>query len=157
MSYQPGEWNHILQPGTPWRTCYDQVEFHTRLYLKDTLNAGDLISTNTLVEALYPARFAKGEGITARRRMYKALAALATHGLADCCTKGVETKFGRSAKMVRPWLWHAPRVRAATVSEDRYKVALGELLDWLFRSNPNWNSISTPDEVVKACAVVADV
>lgn len=115
MKHEPGEWNMILRPDAPWRDAYATVETSVRDYVQRVLNAGDLISTNTLVEALYPARFAKGEGITARRRMYKALAALATHGLADCCTKGAETKFGRSHKPVKPWLWHAPRAMGVTL------------------------------------------
>lgn len=113
-TYTPAQWNVALAPDQGWQSAYATVATEAREYLKTQLAPGDLISTNTLVEALYPMRFAKGEGITARRRIYKALAAVAKHALADCCTKGEPKKFGRSAKLVRPNLWHAPRGSAIT-------------------------------------------
>lgn len=114
-TYTPAQWNIALAPDQGWQSAYATVATEAREYLKTRLAPGDLISTNTLVEALYPAQFAKGEGITARRRIYKALAALATRTLADCCTKGEPKKFGRSPKLVRPNLWHAPRAAAITL------------------------------------------
>jgi hypothetical protein len=109
----PAQWNEALAPNVPWQTAYPPVGEAARAYLAAELAPGDLISTNTLVEALYPAQFARGEGITARRRIYTALAALTKHGLSDCTTKGEPQRMKRTTKYVRPNLWHAPKAKAA--------------------------------------------
>lgn len=109
---QANEWNRLLAEAVPWAEAYPAVEREARAHL--IITAVDLpfvgISTAELVQALYSEQFAKGEGITARKRIYKALAALATRGLADCCTKGEPRPLKHNKKkLVRPWLWHAPK------------------------------------------------
>lgn len=106
---QPSEWNRLLAEAVPWAEAYPAVEREARAYLVVTTDGGLRCTTGELVEALYPEQFAKGDGITARKRIYKALAALATRGLADCCTKGEPRPLKHNKKkLVRPWLWHAP-------------------------------------------------
>lgn len=106
----PQHWTAKLV-GVPWREAYASVETVARAYLKaHPLLEFDTISTQEFVEALFPERLANGEGITARRRLFKALMALAEHGLSDCATRGVAQRlFGRKGgPKVRPWRWHAP-------------------------------------------------
>lgn len=105
----PADWNLILAPDVPWQKAYASVEASARAHLiaNPCFDAG--CSTEELVEALYPKRFAIGDGILARKRIYKALAALATRGLADCATRGPERNLGHTKNLkVRPWLWHEP-------------------------------------------------
>lgn len=104
----PQDWNEILAPAKPWQTAYAAVEQYARAHLlaNPCFDAG--CSTEELVEALYPSRLAIGDGILARRRIYKALAALATRGLADCATRGPERKLNKIGAKIKPWLWHEP-------------------------------------------------
>lgn len=109
----PNEWNAILVPNYDWAKVNPIVEREARAHLE--LVEGT-ISTRDLVEALYPAQFARGDGITSRSFLYKrALPALAKYGLADCCTRGPEEKARyRKGSTQRPWLWHAPTVTQKT-------------------------------------------
>lgn len=106
----PSEWATILAPTVAWQACYPIVEGEVRAKCADLL-AGETLSTNDLVEQMYPEALARGEGITARRRLYKAIAALAPRGLSDCCSRGEPRKLRHAAKLVRPWLWHMPSER----------------------------------------------
>lgn len=109
---QANEWNRLLAEAVPWAEAYPAVEREARAYLQISFCGAVMqnMTTGELVEKLYSEQFAKGEGITARKRIYKALAALATRGLADCCTKGEPRPLKHNKKkLVRPWLWHAPR------------------------------------------------
>lgn len=102
------DWTTLLAPSVEWREAYAHVEREARSYLSGF--GEDWCTTMDLAEALFPEALARGEGITARKRIYKALAALATRQLADCCTRGELRKLKHGTKMVRPWLWHAPGV-----------------------------------------------
>jgi hypothetical protein len=105
----PFDWDKAMAPNVPWQEAYATVERMARAHLEhNPMLDGDL-STADLVDALYPEEWARGEGVTARKRIFKSLAALATRGLAAYCHRGPERKLAHSAKMVRPWLWHAPR------------------------------------------------
>ena len=99
----PREWNAALHPDQHWKAAYAVVEREVRSFLA---GEWERLSTNDLVERLYPAAQARGEaGIAARVRLYKALATCAKHGLADCASKGkAKARFG---KQVLPWEWHA--------------------------------------------------
>lgn len=97
-----------LAPDVPWAECYARIEADARTLLTRyhwQRPAG--VTTVELVEALFPEAWVEGPaGIAARKRVFKALAALATRGLSDCATKGepVKRKFG----MIRPWVWNKP-------------------------------------------------
>lgn len=110
---KPADWNEHLEPQRPWRHAYWIVEVEVRNVLSQDRFAHDLLSTTALVELLYPVQFAVGGGRAARNRIFKALAALATRGLAEYTTRGEPVKIKRLGKLARPWLWHAPRAQAA--------------------------------------------
>lgn len=102
-------WNPKLV--APWPQAYGVVEVAARALLSEhpAYNWQEL-STNELVEALYPEAQARGPGIESRKRLYKALQVLASNGrLTDCCHKGQPKRvMGRE---IRPWRWHAPIVK----------------------------------------------
>lgn len=105
-------WNLALAPSVPWQVAYKAVADVAKRLL-DVEGAefeGAGLTTAQLVEALYPERYAVGEGITARSRIYKALAAMAKHDLAAYCSKGDARPLKHTKKLVKPWIWHAPRV-----------------------------------------------
>lgn len=104
------EWSTLLHPDIPWKDAYTRVEVEARSYLQQCTDPGEQITTSELVEGLFPEQFARGDGITARKRIFDALAALAKHQLGDCCTRGVPRKLKHRSRMVRPWLWHMPQV-----------------------------------------------
>ncbi len=101
-----------LLPSNPWQDAYGHVAGAARLYLA-SLDDWETISTNDLVEALLPEDEARGDGIVARKRIYRALSALTEHELNDCCRRGNERRLPKIGKIVVPWLWHAPRALVA--------------------------------------------
>lgn len=104
----PSEWNAALAADRPWQEAYATVEQQVKvLFAHNPLYEHDTLGTSTLVEALYPETYARGEGVTARRRIFKALQALATRGLQDYATKG-PAKLNRMHVMARPWVWRKP-------------------------------------------------
>lgn len=104
----PFQWDNAMHPTSPWQVAYGEVEREARYTLENDPTLDTDMSTAALVERLYPEEWARGKGITARKRIFKALRALTTRGLADCCHRGAERRLRHSNKMVRPWLWHAP-------------------------------------------------
>ena len=99
---KPSDWNIRLAPATPWQTAYAAVQEEVEALSWPHAN----VTTNELVEALYPLTLASGDGITARNRIYKALKQLATRGLQDYCTKAtIPNRYGKFG-----WLWHARNV-----------------------------------------------
>ena len=99
----PSYWNAVLAPDVNWRTAYAEISREARNFLA---GRAEQFSTTELVDRLYPEAAARGEGITARNRIFAGLAASATRSLADCATRGPEVK--RMGRKVRPWVWHAP-------------------------------------------------
>lgn len=93
------EWAMCVGPQVHWAEAYPCVEREARRYLADHIPHE--LSTAKLVDALHP--WPGG----ARDRIFKALAALATRELADCCTRG-PAKVNRFKGEVMPWVWHAP-------------------------------------------------
>jgi len=90
----------------PWQSAYGTVQRMARLHLEANVLIEAPLSTAQLVEALYPEREALGvAGQHARRRIFKALQALSTRGLAGYCHRG-EPKTNKMKQTVRPWLWH---------------------------------------------------
>ncbi len=104
----PALWNEHLGPAVPWNLAYPIVERETRAVLKHDPRAGEGLTTTELVEILYPEKLAKGDGITARKRIFKALAALATRSLADCASRGEPRRLKHLHRTVKPWIWHLP-------------------------------------------------
>jgi hypothetical protein len=117
----PAEWNEAMSK--PWQTAYAAVERAARKYLH-AMNDDEYLTTAELVEELYPERFARGDGITARRRIFKAL--LATRNktgepamLADCRERGPEQpRRGTRGQMIRPWHWFKPGNEGAAFKPD---------------------------------------
>lgn len=102
-------WNATLAPDVGWKLAYAEVERVSRIMLTARPVPGDGHTTAEMVELLYPEAQARGDGILARRRIFKALDALATRGLADCAHRGAERKVKHGTRMIRPWRWHEPR------------------------------------------------
>ena len=97
-------WNNLLADSVPWRQAYTSVEREAKAYLEITQPSNPL-STAQLVEGLYPAEEARGSaGICARRRMFRAFAALADHDMKAWCVKG-EPRRNKFGKTVVPVLW----------------------------------------------------
>ena len=109
----PQEWNTALRPEVPPREAQKLIGQIARAHLEHNVLVDDMVSTTTLVEALYPLAYAKQSdvGMAARGRILKALTAraLGKYDLADCMTRGVLQPLGIAKKMGRPCLWHAPR------------------------------------------------
>tara|TARA_R110000868_G_scaffold217532_2_gene467634 strand:- start:747 stop:1121 length:375 start_codon:yes stop_codon:yes gene_type:complete len=100
----PDEWNKLLAENVPWRQAYTSVAREAKAYLEITQPA-EALSTAEMVEALYPAEEARGSvGIVARRRMFRAFAALAEHDMKDWVTKG-DPRRNKFGKTVVPLRW----------------------------------------------------
>lgn len=75
-----------------------------------TLIPGVVMSTNELVEALYPRAIADQslKGDIARGELYKRIGQLAHDKLSDCCVKGEKKEKKYMGHVVRPWIWFCP-------------------------------------------------
>lgn len=108
----PAQWTAAMAETVPWQVAYKEAARITRNYLLAHPLAEDgSLSTHELVEALFPEQLARGDGVYARRRLYKALMAQTIRDLADCCTRGPEQRLYGEAKggpKIRPWRWHQP-------------------------------------------------
>jgi len=125
---KPEAWKAVLSPHVSWQIAYGAVQVEVQAYL-GTSDRGN-ITTNELVEALYPLSLAVGDGITARNRIYHALKQLATRGLRDYCTKStVPNKYGRYG-----WMWHVRKEETHPL--DRW---YSKLIEWI-------NPYLTPDD-----------
>jgi hypothetical protein len=120
----PLEWEIRLHKEQKWGNAYPHVEREVRAYL-NTLAAGVTISTNQLVEALYPVASVRGEG-NGRQRIYEALKAT-HHGrpamLEDCRMRGPVKKIHGGIKG-RPWLWHKPTPRLVCCPNCQYEFEI---------------------------------
>lgn len=101
------EWEAAAQLG--WREFYPLVEAEAKVYLtKHLYHSQDMfpLSTTELVEGLWPSVWQSGG--KARQRVFKALAALETRGLAQWVTiaEPVRGKFGNPIRYRR---WHTPQ------------------------------------------------
>ncbi len=111
----PHEWNTALRPEVPTRNAQAFIAGIVRTHLEHNILLDDMVSTTTLVEALYPVAYVKSdEAKAARDRIFKALTkrALGKYDLADCMSIGPEQKLGTSHFRGRPCLWHAPRKKS---------------------------------------------
>lgn len=109
MTYTPFQWNAILAPDRKWQDAYAGVEEEVKAFIETQVSP---LTTADLVERLYPEAAARGEGITARKRIYSALEALAKHGLKDYWEPGEARPLKHNkSKLVTPKLWRAPPVK----------------------------------------------
>ncbi len=102
-------WAGVLAPDQDWTEAYPIVADAVRTEL-DTRQADDT-STKQLAEWLWPRPVVSGNGIdpaaiAARRRLFKALGALAQHDLKDYATRGPVVKNKRFNRPVQHWRWH---------------------------------------------------
>ncbi len=102
----PQEWITAMAQDVPWQKAYEVVRVQAAALLNHSVVAADGMSTTELVEALWPERYAPGAFIFQRRRVFKALMALASRGLAEYCTLG-PPKLNRMRQTVRPKRWHS--------------------------------------------------
>lgn len=108
----PNEWNAALAADRSWPLVYSTVEAEARRFLiarNATRGEGGMLSTSDLVERLFPAALARGEGVTTRLRLFKSVIHLAKHSMADCCMRDSEPKKKLyMGHKIYGWLWHAP-------------------------------------------------
>ena len=110
----PQEWVQALLPAIDNAHAWATVGEEARHYLSAHVDHGDMISTATLVEALFPIAYAKQSdaGMGARLRIVDAL----TNRYADryelhgCFTlaPAIETRIYGVRKKIRRRLWHPP-------------------------------------------------
>ena len=102
----PKEWEAIFKSGMAMRHIKRIVEREARMHLQTIVES---ISTEKLVEALYPRKAAEQSvhGSIARKGIYVAIGKLALDGLDDCCVKG-EVNGHYMGKPKRPWVWFCP-------------------------------------------------
>lgn len=109
---RPYEWNSALRSSVPVLNAYNVVAREARAFLIANRHAGPY-STDEVVEALYPIRFARTstEAMWARERIAKALTkrALGTYALADCMSEGPPIALMGKGAYNRLPQWHAPR------------------------------------------------
>jgi hypothetical protein len=105
----PPEWNVALAPESDWHKAYAAAQNAAMAWL-ETQPPDMTFSTNELIEALYPAALAKGDGIFARRRMFRGIIAGANNNksIAPYVTRSAPVMHPGFHKMVRPWIWHRP-------------------------------------------------
>ena len=101
------QWNTMLSSDNLARGK-KMLAIEARRVLLD-LGEGDTLSTNDLVEAIYPRAVADQTlaGDIARTQVYKLISALALTDLSDCCEKG-EPNGQYMGKPKRPWIWFKP-------------------------------------------------
>jgi hypothetical protein len=101
-------WNARLAPEISGRDAYPVVEAAVKALLTQNPKYKGLeLTTNELVEALYPEAETQGAGIAARQRLYRALEALEDRGLKNWHYRGPPRMW--RGKMVRPRIWHVER------------------------------------------------
>ena len=107
----PGQWNEIFskEAGLSQKAIRRRVAMEVRALLTEVA-PGITLSTNELIEALYPRAVADQSltGDTARTHLYKIVGKLAHDDLSDCCVKGEVKDKKYMGREVRPWLWFCP-------------------------------------------------
>ena len=112
----PKQWNEALAPDQPWQITHEIVATEARKWLSENVINGDMVSTVTLVEGLYPAAIGKANEVCAkaRQRIFYALKPeVAEHTLSDCMTRGAPTFVKWKREKIVPLLWHPPRNKIA--------------------------------------------
>jgi len=104
-------WADVLAVDNPWTTCYPIVQDAAKLIL-EALPSGKTIATDQLVELIWPEKNCRGPAIMVQRpRLYRALDALAKHGLASYVSHEEDTTSywaQRTGRVIKRKRWHAP-------------------------------------------------
>jgi|SRR5665213_681104 len=112
---KPQEWNTLLAPEVSNATAWNTVGVEAKKWLITNVRAGDMVSTTTLAEALYPAALARQSdaGVAARLRIFDALRSKYAdkYELNGCLTfdNAIPGKGRFKGKMIVPRLWHPPQ------------------------------------------------
>ena len=112
----PQQWNEALRPEVPTIEANKFIARIARSHLIANVLLDDMVSTTTLVEALYPIAYAKQSeaGMAARQRIIHALTdrACGKYELRDCMTKGApeRARIAGKDRVIRRNLWHAPKL-----------------------------------------------
>ena len=117
IAFDKNWWHERLAPGVPNAVAWKSVGEAALKFLNEWVPEGDMISTATLVEALYPEVLAKHSdaAMAVRKRIIEALISktgCVKHELYNCVTLGPVVErliFGRRQK-TRPRLWHRPKL-----------------------------------------------
>lgn len=109
----PSAWTAAMLAAS-WKEQHRIVEQQVRAhFIANPLLDGEHLTTNELVEVLFPERFAIDDGITARNLIYKRLLAKGKPGepmWQDAYRYRGPARQGKCAgylKAVQPWYWHA--------------------------------------------------
>lgn len=108
----PNDWTEAMLTAN-WKEQHRIVEREVRAhFIANPLLDGEHLTTNELVEVLFPERFAKGDGITARNLIYKRLLATGKPGYRmwqdDFRYRGPERQGNVGfLRAIKPWYWHA--------------------------------------------------
>lgn len=105
-----------LAKDRPWQSAYAYVQ-ECAIDILNRVPAGQTLDTSTLVKRLYTSQGSYEEHI--HKRIYQALKALATRGLADYMTLGPATVI--HGKIAHRKMWHASQKRPALPVEPKEK------------------------------------
>lgn len=109
----PAEWEVLSNRG--WREFYPIVHDHATQELAK-LQPGAEISMTELIERLFPSSLARGNGITARQKMFDAMiAAVKKDLLQGYHHPGPARRY--MGKNVHPHVWHAYDAQHVKVAE----------------------------------------
>lgn len=101
---EPTNWEFVM---SSQKSGKGAVQSRARQVLDE--NSGKVFTTAELVELLFPAALAKGDGITARKRIFTALLSLADQGAMVAYVRRGEPRLQpRIKRLVKPWLWSSP-------------------------------------------------
>lgn len=117
----PAEW--AILPQLTWQQQHSIVEREVRAHFAANPRLdGEYLTTAELVEALFPERFAKGDGLVARNLIFKRLLAKGKPGQPmwqDAFRYQGPERHSGMMRGTRPWYWRAPTVdpeRAAFIA-----------------------------------------
>lgn len=100
-----------LRPDHDWRTAYPFVEERAKFFLNGRLNT---LTTTALADLIYGPDEAHDPKV--RKRVFQALKALSTRGLAAYVTLGEPETIGAS-QGARRRHWHAPRIGSVQLAQ----------------------------------------
>lgn len=96
-------WNELFATGAPWRPAYAALAEAVVAVLSE---GGKQYLPAALIEKIYSESLARGDGILARKRMFKGLRALAKHQFKHCVKQGTPVNF--HGRVLRPYIWFKP-------------------------------------------------
>lgn len=97
-------WNELFARGASWKPAYMALAEA----IVEVLDKGNKqYLPGALIEAIYPETMARGDGILARKRMFKGLRALAGHQFKACVKQGAPVSF--HGRVLKPYIWFKPQ------------------------------------------------